>query len=371
MRKEIALQGSLASQIREIYDEVRGNIPERTNLSFEMPAGTTFEFSAATSESKSLNKGIGNITNGPSTLKQSQSVLWSTGGVFTNPVRAVTLDRILYIKTDLRSLSTTSSIFPNAALTSSIPSGTYFDNSGSVMIVGQSYNTISHLSLISRIGNSLTYDAPVELGDTSATTPYELTTLNDVTVDFGARNLKTPENVLRFTLNHSSSDRVFRVNSPDSFFCGAIPTSTTSFSDYFLQQSIPFAYFLNGTTNTAIGNPSLQNVNVDFPILLNNNANGIARYDITLVSGASSILVATNGFSVTNQGFVLSRKSFSTLTASERFDSSFSPRTVSISRGRTASITVDSTASGPFMIFLVPATETATSSVIAVARGDT
>ncbi len=373
MRKDISLQGILGTQLRELVDDSFGrNFALGSSLRFTMPANTSFGFDRNTIFLTSINKGVGNITNGTKELRQSQSNFWGNHGIRNNPTKNISFDRLLYIRSDVHSLSTTRDPYQEGF--DNLQTGVFFENRGSTTVDGTSYRKVSHMDGTSMVTDRLLYKTPITYGRTG-TSLFKLSSVNEVNVELGPASIKKPTAPFRFTLNHGSANRILSLDAQGQavYFCGGIPTTTSGYSDYFIRQAVPLFYFARRNNRITIDDSDNDDVDLDFPILLNNTGTNIATYNITLVSGASAIHVLTRGFSRVNERWVLDRIVYSTSisSSSPKINATYIPSSARITRGNTFSFkSLDANASGAYLMITVPMTETATSSVIEISRED-
>ncbi len=349
MKRDIGLHGTIASQVRKIYNQVLGNFPgTRTELGFLMPKGTTFSIDQGTAI-----QDLSNITNGTRELRQAQSNFWGRHGVFTNELSKITIDRVLYVKITVRATDT---IEQPLDVVRTIPApgvGTnrvIALNNGSIRIDNFLYRT-------SQVWRQLTIDdyrkSIALFGSTkffsisdSGGIITSAETLNDVFVDRDALSEKKPTTPFRFTLNHGSANRIYRYTFSSSsnysgplgsfYYCGGIPDTAAGYSDYFLRQSgtlttlntvVRFTFGVR----TALVTPAPTSFDFDllfFP----------QKYKLTLVSGAASVYAAAANMT----GTLLTRGS--SMTTSGRISNNNST----------------------FFTILIPTTETATSSTFQV-----
>ncbi len=360
MKRDIGLHGTVASQVRKIYNQVLGNFPgTKTELGFLMPKGTTFSIERGANIGTHPNQPVfvqdlSNITNGTRELRQAQSNFWGRHGVFTNELSKITVDRVLYVKITIRAIDTTEQPLD---VVRTIPAPVVGTNSvialnnGSIRIGNFLYRT-------SQVWRQMTIDDyRTSIASFGSTKFFSISdsggiitsaeTLNDVFVDRDALSEKKPTTPFRFTLNHGSANRIYRYTFSRSsnysgplgsfYYCGGIPDTAAGYSDYFLRQSgalttLNTAVSFTFGVRTALVTPAPTSFDFDllfFP----------QQYKLTLVSGAASVYAAA----ANTTGALITRGS-----------------SVTTSTGR---LTNSNTA---FFTILIPSTETATSSTFQV-----
>ena len=371
MKKDIGIEATIAHQIRTIYNQIRGLMPASSPRRFLMPKGTTFEIPPLVSDAYLA---AGNISNGSTALKQAQSLLWGSSGMFTAPSEKITLDRRLFFSVETRSTSnTTDPVFSS--------SGQYSEgiisNDSTVTLNGTTYrkgveafSLDTEYSSTDRSAEGFFVTNGTQASYTSRAIITKVTTLNDVFVDRGALSLFKPSSTLRFTLNHGASNRVARfVGLNDTpalslYYCGGIPATAANYNDFFVSIAHPINYFL--TTATVGGKPitgsTVTSVNVDHTTGI-----GIGRSDrtwrVTLVSGASSIYILNFDFRSVISGWIANRSNARSYPAAVAFNTAHR-----INRGQSGSFNNNRAFISGHPIILIPTTETATSSVIEVTR---
>lgn len=230
--------------------------------------------------------------------------------------------------------------------------------------------------------------------------PYCITLLNEVKIDSGVSNYHNPVNQkIRFTLNHASANRlvnVFRnraktVGPPTSqaplfnaYYCGGIPSTTTNYNLFFMKHQMPLNYFYGKIQSSLDTNEdsvlnfstpvitSQTNFDTDWLISSSNSINKPSdtstNLTIALVSGASEIYVCEfyrhRHIYLSNEIHVIQRKAYSTLTLGDQNNFRFTCRNFQTVRRGTS---ITGSWEGMLM-FLVPSTETAVSSVIEITQ---
>ncbi len=394
MRKYTKLPLDLAKEIREFADsQLQPTSSLNRRARFTMPAGTEFNIDtrvASATVQPSLH--IGNITTGSDSLKRSQARYWDNMGRYLDPLRNIYFDRELHLRLDIRSeFSTTSASttlpgsYPRLGhgidlINSNISTRTTYINRGTETIDGVTYYTISVLLFGVGFSNepevrSLSYEPSNVMNPLFAWPPttgsterrygatYRLRTLNEVSVSHSpADTLRNPSSkVLRGTLNHAASNRIFSTR--NGYYCGIVNfTDTALASQFFNVINYPPIYFSTST----MAPPTVSTVPIQQGILLPTPK----RIDlqITLVSGASTLnLITGHSFSPGRKfSDYIQHISYSSLTTEQK--AAYGDRLVlhnltTLSRGRSIQIS----RSSPFpLMFLVPTAETATSSVIEI-----
>ncbi len=300
MRKEQKLTDDFLGQVRQWVSTI--NLPGMpTPSAFEMPVGTTFNINtdvSPVSPAIRTDLFLGNITNGPISLRQKQQRLWNTGGLYSDPLSRIFIDRHMYLRIDIRSDNLTSSsasflpgIYPRLG-TSDINSSSAdshialnagvrqpgYVNPGTTSVNGSSYYTISFVfrlepDLINEFARfmyiAITKGMPFAWrGETTPAqspltifygAPFAVTLLNTVKIDRGVANYHRPlGKTLRFTLNHGTTNRLIRISRTtaktdghqsshapvfNAYYCGGVPTATENYDEFFVKINMHPNYF--------------------------------------------------------------------------------------------------------------------------------